>query len=525
MDGRKKIRRKKIGNIEKLPTTEPITPEHKVDPIKHVVYLMLENRSFDQKLGCFQQIYPNLEGVNPALPRFNLDSQGQKVFQSATTEKQMRFDPIHELKDVHIQLINNNDGFVKDFEAHYPKSTPEDRQNVMGYYPMGSLPATHALAAEACICDHWFASLPSSTWPNRLFALSGTSNGLITTPDGITSPGFFSAITGQNQDTIFDRLNEAKISWKIYAGDFPLSLVLTHQREPHNLENYHDMDRFFKDANGPAADFPSFTFIEPKYMGSDQNDDHPPHNTMRAEKLIADVYNAIRANPELFGSTVLVVNTDEHGGFYDHLVPPSAVPPDEHNKEYTFDQLGVRVPALIISPWVKKGVCKTVFDHTSLLKYLIDKWNLGPLGERTRHANSIADALNFTDELRQNFPGHIHVSPSDLSSTDTELEKWNENDNHRAIHAFADYLNNKMDVSHAALPEMPITMRAKAKLGHLLVKFGHFLEKGALHHRDTRIAHTNLIVKRLTGPKKENIVPEKNEDADTDTVQMRSRHR
>src|SRR5262249_48321692 len=148
-------------------------------------------------------------------------------------------------------------------------------------------------------------------------------------------------------------------------------------------------DDFFENARN-EHDFPDFVFIEPKYFGADENDDHPPHNIMKGEKLIADIYNALRSNPDLWNSTLFVVYFDEHGGFYDHVVPPAAVAPDDHQCEYTFDQLGVRVPALLISPWVSRGVEHTQFDHTSLLKYLTDKWNLGPLGRRTAAASSIA---------------------------------------------------------------------------------------------------------------------------------------
>jgi phospholipase C len=101
---------------------------------------------------------------------------------------------------------------------------------------------------------------------------------------------------------------------------------------------------------------------------------------------------------------LLIVLYDEHGGFYDHVVPPPAVPPDHHVEEYTFDQLGVRVPAILVSPFVKPGVIHTVFDHTSLLKYLIDKWGLGPLGERAAHANTFVGDLLAQPEAADRLP-------------------------------------------------------------------------------------------------------------------------
>jgi hypothetical protein len=131
---------------------------------------------------------------------------------------------------------------------------------------------------------------------------------------------------------------------------------------------------------------------------------------MKAEQLIADVYNSLRANPDLWNTTLLVIFYDEHGGFYDHVDPPPAIPPDQHQEEYTFDRFGVRVPALLVSPWVQKTVEHRRFDHTSVLKYLIDKWELNPLGERTATASSIAVALQTHATPRHNTLERITLS-------------------------------------------------------------------------------------------------------------------
>jgi phospholipase C len=194
-----------------------------------------------------------------------------------------------------------------------------------------------------------------------------------------------------DQPTIFDRLNEQQISWKIYAGDAPLSLLFVHQWEPQNAARYRLMTEFYRDVasfkkGGDPADqnLPQFTFIEPSYCQPGANDAHPPHDILAADALVANVYNAIRANEDLWEQTLLVVAFDEHGGFYDHLTPPHAVPPDFHQEEYTFDQFGVRVPVILVSPWVDKAVFRDPMDHTSLLKYLRGKWSLCPLGHRTQ---------------------------------------------------------------------------------------------------------------------------------------------
>src|SRR5262249_33411553 len=135
-----------------------------------------------------------------------------------------------------------------------------------------------------------------------------------------------------------------------------------------------------------------------------------------------DVYNAIRGNNDLWNQTLLVILFDEHGGFYDHVPPPAAIPPDGHQEEYTFERLGVRVPAVLVSPWVGKRVEKTLFDHTSLLKYLINKWDLGPLGARAAAANSIGVAITEARRREDTLP-FIRVSTTLLLPPRPELEK------------------------------------------------------------------------------------------------------
>jgi phospholipase C len=365
------------------------------DPIRHVICLMLENRSFDQMLGSLQAVYPDLDGVPEGGPlRTNRDIDGQVIEQAPAADTRMKGDPKHELPNCLHQLSDNNGNFVRDYAEAYPHSDEEERKQVMAYFPLDKLPALHQLGRSFRVCDRWFSSIPGATWPNRLFVHSGTSIGKAKMPHGVFD------LAGHRywQDTIYDRLNEKGIPWNIYFGDFPQSMLLEHQWKPENAHRYRPLDQFFRDACGPARNFPAYCFLEPRYYAPGQNDDHPPHDVGGAQRLVADVYNAIRANEDLWKSSLLVVVYDEHGGFYDHVSPPAAVPPDEHRDDYTFDRLGVRVPALLVSPWVGPGVEHTTFDHTSLLKYLIEKWELGPLGERAARANSIAVALRTGDE-------------------------------------------------------------------------------------------------------------------------------
>src|SRR5262249_48946279 len=157
-----------------------------------------------------------------------------------------------------------------------------------------------------------------------------------------------------------------------------------------------------------------------------ENDDHPPHDVMKAQKLMADVYNAIRANPVLWNSTLLVILYDEHGGFYDHVGPPAAIPPgpSQAGWEYTFARPGIPVPAPLVSPYVKRGFDSTQFDHTSLLKYLTEKWDLAPLGDRvgSPKTKSIGPLIQHspprTDTLEK-----IVLTQEQLTPPDPDLEE------------------------------------------------------------------------------------------------------
>ena len=402
------------------------------DPIRHVVVLMLENNSFDRMLGCMEEVYPDLEGVDPnAPPRTNPDyPDATHTFgQLPDADFTVAQDPGHELDDVLRQIHDGCSGFVADEAQHCPAAPQSERYQIMAYFEKGELPALHTLAENFLICDHWFSSLPGPTWPNRFFVHSGTSLGHVDMPSGFFHPG----VHCYDQTTVYDRLNEKEISWKIYFGDFPQSLLLTHQWL--HPGSYRHLEKFFQDAAGPEAEFPQYSFIEPYYFGAKQNDQHPPTDVRHGEALIAHVYNALCGNEDLWRSTLFVLLYDEHGGFYDHVEPPETVAPDENTKTFAFNILGVRVPALLISPWVDPGVLKTQFDHTSLLKYVTDKWNLGLLGERTAQARSFVDALVKRNSPRPDCPKSIAVPVPTDNSTDIPL-----NGNQTALAGFSHHL-------------------------------------------------------------------------------------
>jgi phospholipase C len=433
------------------------------DPIRHVVLLALENHAFDQMLGCFKAIYPELDGVDPRSPGRNVDDDGRVYVQAETTERQMPFDPHHELPNVAEHLKDGNGGFVRNFSRMYPNSTAEERQYIMGYYPLDFLPALHPLARHFTICDRWFSSLPGPTWPNRFMMLTGTAKGRVNMPHDGTHDADLAGHFQQDQDTIFDRLNEKAIHWKVYFHDLPQSWVLRNQRLPENAARYFYIDELFDDARGREEDFPEFCFVEPDYTGIAGNDDHPPHDIMKAQKLIADVYKALRANRKLWESTLLVVVYDEHGGFYDHVVPPMEGPPDEYCAEYSFNQLGMRVPAILVSPWVEARVESTQFDHTSLLRYLTDKWQLRPLpSRRVEKAKSIGIAIR--DRIREDTLLWIELSADQL--TPPKLEREEDAIAHTSAHDSAlkrlrDYLwNEELPIAYPMLVRFLQVVRA-----------------------------------------------------------------
>jgi phospholipase C len=382
------------------------------DPIKHVIVLMLENRSFDHMLGGLSSAIQGLDGA-PTLgqPQRSNRADGKTYKQTEGASRAIKYDPRHELEHTLNQLTKGNSGFAADFAQAYPLSGQSDRAEVMKYFADGALPALHALAKSFAVCDRWFSALPGPTWPNRLFVHSGTSLGRASMPEGILDAN----LHWYNQTTLYDRLNEKQIEWRIYYGDVPQSLILVHQLEPQNAARYFKMLRFFQDAGGDAKAFPQYAFIEPAYYDPGASDDHPPHDVYQGERLIADVYNAIRRNQELWNSSLLIVLFDEHGGFYDHVVPPQATPPDHYIEEYTFTQYGVRVPAILVSPYVKPGVIHTVFDHTSLLKYLIDKWSLGPLGNRAAAAQTFSSEVGNSPAAPDRLPVIAMPTPAGLA--------------------------------------------------------------------------------------------------------------
>jgi phospholipase C len=431
------------------------------DPIEHVIVLMLENQSFDRMIG----LVPGVDGVDMTNLRSNPNpATGSSVVQHSSSQAKMDFDPPHDYDDVELQIADSGvacAGFVDAFLKNHPTGDPKE---IMAFYDSTTLPALQNLAMSFVLCDRWFSSVPGPTWPNRFFVNSGTSLGHIDMPSIVH---FDPAVHIYDQPTVFQRISEAKKRWLIYFEDFSQTTLMSQQLL--YAANYRYMVSFEEDCKD-AAHFPDYVFLEPKFFWPGQNDQHPTSDIRRGDALIAKVYNAIRQNDALWNSTLFLVLYDEHGGFYDHVDPrepayrAKAVPPDANKtpEGFAFDQLGVRVPALLISPWLDSGVLHGVYDHTSLLKYLTVKWGLGPLGNRTAAANNFAEELAWRASPRTDAPTTLTVTkvPEDPKPQDLS-------EHQQALVSYSRYLESRLA---ANTPEGPARQQMLAKIGDRLLQ-------------------------------------------------------
>ncbi|MBE1163038.1 alkaline phosphatase family protein [Dyella acidiphila] len=208
-------------------------------------------------------------------------------------------------------------------------------------------------------------------------------------------------------ETIFNRLTQAQRSWRIYHHDFPQSATLTRlwSELPGRLLSFED--HFMTDAM--AGRLPNYSFIEPRYFADRlfnrlPNDQHPPHDVALSERLIARCYDAIR-NGAGWKKTLFIITYDEHGGNWDHVVPPPAISPDDLRHDgFAFDRYGVRVPAVLVSPWIPAGTIarapqgRPPFDHTSILSTLRTLFGpFAPLTKRDEAAPDLVDILSLPE--------------------------------------------------------------------------------------------------------------------------------
>lgn len=357
--------------------------------IDHIVVLMLENRSFDHMLG-YLELEAGRQEVDGLTGKMNNEYNQVKYKVHHLDSTRMVEDPGHESDDVAEQLANNNGGFISNFARHYPNADPG---KIMGYYNGNDLPVYHHLSQHFGICDRWFCSVPGSTWPNRLYALTGHAAG---SKDNKPVPIY--------SELSFVRHLEAKgVSWRWYSHDFQTLRCVDEKYRTGYDENFFRVEASsqleaedFLD-HAAAGDLPAVSWIDPNLVGLTAvaaNDDHPPADVTAAQSLVLTIYSALLASPA-WKKTLFIITYDEHGGFYDHVVPPEAADDDPNFRRY-----GVRVPALIISPWVIPGsVSHTDFDHTSIIKTILLRFCREPdgsipnMGSRVANANHLGDLL------------------------------------------------------------------------------------------------------------------------------------
>jgi phospholipase C len=447
-------------------------------PVKHVFVLVLENRAFDHMLGVstgISSVDPNsatpglgfragvgVDATSGLSTTVDAPSNETNVHASVTFTVTagapfvMPVDPPHEFCDVKLALtsepisgVPSDDtcaysgvypgftmaGFIDNYanQAQVEKNDSDaatsakgaaalaDLGAVMKCFTPDQVPVLSTLARDFALCDQWFSALPGPTWPNRFFFHAATSGGLDHSPS--TASVVLSQVDGYQFEngTIYDALDSEELDWHIYHGDmFPVVGALAGMDLGTMATHFSDMDDFAADVMDPGFS-PAYVFIEPNYghvltHGGDfqcGNSQHPVDDVTRGEKLVKLVYESIRQSPH-WNSSVLVVAYDEHGGFYDHVEPPPAVPPgdvtdpDNNIHGFGFDTQGVRVPAVVVSPLIPsiqmRGVddqnCNlidhTKYDHTSLLATVERFFGLPHLTDRDAQAAEFGHLLSLS---------------------------------------------------------------------------------------------------------------------------------
>jgi len=406
-----------------------------ISPIQNVFVLMLENHSFDNMLGL-----SGIPGIHHATPGGSSNSYDGVVYKFGPgAPGSMPTDPGHEFPDVLFQLTEtklplpknyypaiNNAGFAENYATSNSEKTglptkPEIGDIMLGFTTSQDLLALYQLATTFAVCDQWFSSLPGPTWPNRFFLHGASSNGLD------HSPTTFEMTEWETVDgfryphgSIFDRMNENGITWRLYHDkDGPLEGAISQVSSIHNIElwDVHPVTDFEKDVQ--SASYPyQYTFIEPNYGdvagGTYENgtSQHPMDGVGGGEGLITAVYEAIRNSP-IWGQSLLIITYDEHGGFYDSYPPGPVIPPGDGGTKYnkygfTFGQYGVRVPAVVVSPYINAGVDHTPYDHSSVLATLEYLFGLAPLTNRDANANNVVHL--FSNTMRKDTPPKLKRS-------------------------------------------------------------------------------------------------------------------
>lgn len=410
-----------------------------LNQIQHIVVVMLENRSFDNMLGFLYAAESNRPPRNlPAQGSASFDgltanqfwnpanadffSQGaapDKVFASAGTTGAAPFrvpdpDPNEAFANMNFQIFgdaatpaDNHQatmlGFLVDYQTA-KGSNPVSAPQIMQSYTPQQVPVLSALARSYAVSDAWFASAPAQTWPNRAFVHAGTARGEVTNGN----------VWAYATKTIYEVLSKAGATWAIYKNtELPSLTQLQYPALMLSLSHIQHFSKF--QAAAKNGTLPKYSFIEPSFFLQPE-DQHPPHDVSLGERFLWEIWNAVSTGPK-WNETLLVITYDEHGGCYDHVPPPwGAVSPDAASDPgmfgFRFNRFGVRVPCVVISPYIEPG---TVFrsatgvpcDHTTILATLRD-WLKIPSGlmlpSKRIAAAPTLDFLLTRDQPRADLP-------------------------------------------------------------------------------------------------------------------------
>jgi phospholipase C len=356
--------------------------------IKHVVVLMMENRSFDNLLGLVPFAVAGRAGLDGLtcrrgrLTNFNRDATGAKVFAHVGPSPCPSSGLRQDWNASHLAYGNgSNDGFVR-------ATGPVAMEVLDG----PRMPFTYSLARHFPIGQRFFSSVLAQTAPNRRFLFTGTASGIIAT-NSLTY-----SVPAPN-GTIFDRLDAHHIEWANYYGNVPSMRIVPHVlTQPGRPQRLHHFSEFATDVR--AGRLPQFTLIDPDYTTSSEED---PQDVQVGERFVADVVHEL-VNAPTWRHTALFITYDEGGGYYDHVPPPRAIKPDStppmlspRDRPGAYDRYGFRVPLLVVSPWAKPNyVSNVVQDHTSILAFIERKWNLPAMTHRDANAHPMTDYFDFS---------------------------------------------------------------------------------------------------------------------------------
>jgi phospholipase C len=351
--------------------------------IEHIFVVMMENRSFDHMLGYLDLPPRNvdIQGIDHAVKHGYANLyQGKPYVPQLRSDPAVPVDPNHEREHVRRQMQwDANDPMMSGFIRDYATVSPNDPFGVGQYYGAANLPAMDFFAKHFCVCDQWFSCVPASTQPNRLIAMSGYA----------LLDHTLQQFLDDQENIIYDWLDLHGVSWRVYSEDVPFFTLMPKVRKRilSDIWGHHFRGTVALQHDFNANDtFPQVVFIEPAYSDGPRpergDDDHPTTPVTRGQEFLLRIYNTLIQNKARWGKSVLIITYDEHGGFFDHIQPPPLITRQGHGERYDhFTTLGVRVPALIISPFVDEGrPFHGILDHTSILKLFAEKF--GKLGER-----------------------------------------------------------------------------------------------------------------------------------------------